>query len=82
MSEFHRTELALAREEPVRLMSAFSGELLMLPGVSKPPKYLVLGTWDGRDLIKNGTRLQKLEWKGGELAPAVDESGQPLLMGQ
>eukprot|EP00969_Alexandrium_andersonii_P219649 9700743-Alexandrium_andersonii.AAC.1 len=55
----------------------------MLPGVSRPPEYLVPGSWDAHRLIKNGDRLAKLEQReDGRLEIAVGESGLPVLMGQ
>eukprot|EP00969_Alexandrium_andersonii_P290299 12831495-Alexandrium_andersonii.AAC.1 len=63
-------------------MSALSGELLMLPGVSHPPEYLVPGSEDGYGLIKAETWLVKLGWRDGRLGIAVDESGGPVVVGQ
>eukprot|EP00969_Alexandrium_andersonii_P030267 1320221-Alexandrium_andersonii.AAC.1 len=54
----------------------------MLPGVSRPPEYLVPGSWDAYHLIEKGDWLMKLERRDGRLEIVVDESGQPVLMGQ
>eukprot|EP00969_Alexandrium_andersonii_P201212 8889296-Alexandrium_andersonii.AAC.1 len=54
----------------------------MLPGVSKPPEYLVPASWNADHLIEKGCRLMKLERRDGRLEIVVDESGLPVLMGQ
>eukprot|EP00969_Alexandrium_andersonii_P096176 4246382-Alexandrium_andersonii.AAC.1 len=50
-----------ARNRPVRLMSALSGEPLMLPGVGRAPEYTVPRDWSGGDLVERGDWLIKLE---------------------
>ena len=66
---------------PVRLMSAVSGEPLMLPGVSRAPEYTVPGRWAGAGMVEQGVYLMKLEYSDGALRVAVDEAGERVVLG-